>query len=283
MQLGWWHRCRKPRQRPPPRPNHLLDFWTVFAHNLFMSSYRSLDSIRLLLCGACLLYSACGGHSGLASSGAGGTTTIPSGGSTALATGGIAGGATTIPSGGSTTLATGGTGGVSAAGGSTGAPSCVGVICPSLPASCKKIVQDPGACCPTCTDTGCDPCADITCATGTHKETPVGACCPICVADPPDPCTQGQQNYAAFRTSMLDKVGTVKCQNSTDCVLLEENNACGVVCNVALPSSTADSFQSNLSSQATQDCATCPTPASVQCERMVPACMNGRCVAANPS
>ena len=114
---------------------------------------------------------------------------------------------------------------------------------------CKKIVQDPGACCPTCTDTGCDPCADLTCATGTHKETPVGACCPICVADPPDPCTQGQQNYAAFRASLLDKVGTVKCQNSTDCVLLQEDNACGVVCNVALPSSTADSFQYNLSSQ----------------------------------
>ena len=280
-----------------------LDFWTAFEHNLFMSSYSSLDSIRFLLCGACLLYSGCGGHSGLASGGTGGitanpsggtttlatggsvggATTIPSGGTTTLATGGSVGGATTIPSGGTTTLATGGSGGVSAAGGSTGVTSCVGVTCPSLPASCKKIVQDPGACCPICTDTGCDPCADITCATGTHKETPVGACCPICVTDPPDPCTQGQQNYAAFRASLLDKVGTVKCQNSTDCVLIQENNACGVVCNVALPSSAADSFPSNLSSQATQYCAACPKPAAVQCERMVPACMNGKCVAANPS
>jgi len=286
-----------------------------------MSTYRSLDFIRFLLCGGCLLYSACGGHSGLASGGSGGIITNPSGGTTTLATGGSGGGATSIPSGstttlatggsggittnpsggtttlatggagggatsilsgGVTTLATGGSGGVSTAGGSSGGPSCVGVACPSLPASCKKIVQDPGACCPTCTDTGCDPCADITCATGTHKETPAGACCPICVADPPDPCTQGQQNYASFRASLLDKVGTVKCQNSTDCVLLQENNACGIVCNVAVPSSTADSFQSNLSSQATQACATCPKPVAVQCERMVPACMNGKCVPANP-
>ena len=268
-----------------------------------MLSYRFLDSIQFLLCSACLLFSACGGNSGLASSGTGGITATPSGGTTTLASGGTGGSITTILTGGTITLASGGTsgsvttiltggttsvasggsGGVAAAGGSTGVSPCAGVICPSLPASCKKIVQDPGACCPTCTDTGCDPCADLICATGTHKETPAGACCPVCVDDPPDPCTQGQQNYAAFRATLLDKVGTVKCQNSTDCVLLQENNACDSVCNVALPSSTADSFESNLSSQATQACAACPKPVAVQCERMVPACMNGNCVAANPS
>ena len=363
-------RCRiktSRRPRPPKNPEHrarLPRFLDSFAHNYSMRSDRLFDSIGLLLCGACLFHSACGGHSGLAGGDAGGTnanplggatalatggtaggdtaipsggittlgtggaaggdTAIPSGGTTTFATGGTVGGATTIPSGGATTFATGGTvggattipsgggtglgtagdasagtsgiatggttgltssgtGGASAAGGSTGRPSCGGVACPSLPASCKKIVQDPSACCPTCTDTGCEPCADLTCATGTHKETPVGACCPVCVADPPDPCTQGQQNYAAFRVTMLDKVGTLKCQNSTDCTLLLENNACEVVCNVAVPATGADSFQSNLSSMATQNCAACPAPASVQCERMVAACMNGKCVAANPS
>ncbi len=87
--------CAGPMSRGTER--HFLDFWTAFEHNLFMFSYKSLDSIRFLLCGACLLYSGCAGRSGLASGGTGGTTANPSGGTTTFATGGSGGGATALP------------------------------------------------------------------------------------------------------------------------------------------------------------------------------------------
>jgi len=233
-----------------------------------------------------------GGATAISSGGAtkvasGGTTAISSGGTTSIATGGVAGrasgGASGTASGGTTGGASGGTGGASSTGGSTSPAACTGVICPSLPASCRMVIQDPTACCPICTDTGCDPCAAITCGVGTHQETLAGACCPTCVPDPPDPCTQGRQSYATARASMLEKYSSTKCQNSSDCTLLLESNACVVACNVALPSQIANSYQSNLASMAASGCATCPTPPPAQCEQMVPACMNGKCVAANPS
>lgn len=163
------------------------------------------------------------------------------------------------------------------------APSCNTVVCPSIPSSCKKIVQDPNACCPACTDTGCDPCPNLVCTSGTHLETAVGACCPTCVPDPPDACTQGQQSYASMRASMLTKYSSGGCKNSSDCVLVSENNLCAWNCNIPLPSTMSSSFVSNLSSAAQSECATCPTPAAPSCERMIPACVDGKCVAANPS
>jgi hypothetical protein len=228
-----------------------------------------------------------GGTTSVASGGAGGATAIPSGGTKGPATGGTAGhalaGASGTATGGTTNLPSGSTGGVPATGGSSGTLACDGVICQSLPASCKMIVQAPDACCPVCTDTGCDPCPEIACGAGMHKETAVGACCPTCLADPPDPCTQGQQSYAALRAQLLDKYSSSTCKNSTDCNLVFESNACTAICNVPLPTGLVNSYQTNLESTAKNACATCPTPAPAQCELLLPACMNGKCVAANPS
>jgi hypothetical protein len=163
-----------------------------------------------------------------------------------------------------------------------GAPSCAKVVCPSLPSACKKIVQDPNACCPTCTDTGCGLCPDLACPSGMHLETAVGACCPTCVPDPPDACMQGQQSYASMRASMLTKYSSSGCRNSSECVLVTENNLCAWNCNIPLPSVMSSSFVDNLSSAALSGCATCAAPAVPACERMIPACVNGTCVAANP-
>jgi len=162
------------------------------------------------------------------------------------------------------------------------APSCDAVVCPSIPSSCTRIVQDPNACCPTCTDTGCASCPDLACGSGTHLETAVGACCPTCVPDPPDACTQGQQSYASMRASMLTKYSSGGCKNSSDCVLLLENNLCVWNCNIPLPSAMSSSFLSNLTSAAQSECATCAAPTASSCERMIPACVNGNCVAVNP-
>jgi cysteine-rich repeat protein len=192
------------------------------------------------------------------------------------------GGATVTSTGGASVTPTGGTTGI-ATGGAGGAVSCTTVVCPSIPSSCKKIVQDSSACCPVCTDTGCDPCPDLACASGTHSETAVGACCPTCVADPPDACTQGQQSYAVIRISMLTKYSSSVCQNSSECVLVSENNLCVWNCDISLLSTTSSSFVSNLSSNAQSLCATCSTPATPSCEQLIPACVNGSCVAVNPS
>jgi hypothetical protein len=194
---------------------------------------------------------------------------------------GAAGGAIGASSVGGAALA-GGTTGASATGGASGTLSCATVVCPSIPTSCKRIIQAPGACCPTCTDTGCDPCPSLACDAGTHSETAAGACCPACVDDPPDACTTGQQSYASLRKSMIDKYSSSGCKNSSDCVLVPENNLCVWNCDIPLPSSMSSSFLSNLTQNAQTFCATCPTPPTALCEQMIAACVNGKCVAVNP-
>jgi len=216
------------------------------------------------------------GGAGVAATGGAGVATTGGAGVTGIGGAGVTG------IGGAGVTGTGGAG-AAATGGAGGALSCSTVVCPSIPSSCKKIVQDPSACCPACTDTGCDPCPDLTCTSGTHLETAVGACCPTCVADPPNACTQGQESYASMRASMLTKYSSLGCKNSSDCVLVAENNLCVWNCNIPLPSTMSSSFVSNLSSAAQSGCATCPTPAAPSCEQMVPACVNGKCIAANPS
>ena len=170
--------------------------------------------------------------------------------------------------------------GGSSAGSSGSMPAlpCSKVNCPSIPTSCKRIVQAADACCPTCLDTGCDVCPALDCAEGTHSETVLGDCCPSCVADPPDACATGQQVYADVRAMLLDKYGSSGCSNSTDCTLVSEDNACSVACNVALPLSSAHNYLPNLDSLAT-GCATCEPPGEVDCNAQAAACVNGRCVA----
>ncbi len=280
------------------------------------------SSVRFILGGAWLLCGACGGQSQLDSNNAnlggtaaetggtagsdatggagpeasGGAGVAGTGGSIAIATGGsvavATGGSGFAGTGGNAAVATGGfwvTAGTGGAGGSGGlattggAPPCSTVVCPSIPSSCKKIIQDPGACCPTCTDTGCDACAPVTCATGKHAETAAGACCPTCVDDPPDACTVGQQNYASIRASMIDKYSSSGCKNSADCVLVPENNLCAWNCDIALPSLMSNSLVSNLTQSAQSGCATCPTPTAPLCEPMLAACVNSQCVAVNSS
>jgi hypothetical protein len=86
-----------------------------------------------------------------------------------------------------------------------------------------------------------------------------------------------------MRKSMIDKYSYNGCKNSSDCVLVPENNLCAWNCDIPLPSTMSSSFVSNLTQTAQSSCATCPTPAPVLCEQMVAACVNGKCVAANPS
>jgi hypothetical protein len=218
-----------------------------------VSKWRSGEVPRLLLSVA-LLLAACGGeseHHGKPTSDSGATSGM------------------------STTGGAGGSAGSSVANG--GALPCSKVTCPSIPTSCKRIVQAADACCPTCLDTGCDVCAALDCAEGTHSETVPGDCCPSCVADPPDACATGQQVYADVRAMLLDKYGSSGCSNSTDCTLVSENNACSVACSVVLPLSTAHNFVANLESLAA-GCATCPPAGEVDCKAQAAACVNGRCV-----
>ena len=220
---------------------------------------------------------ATGGAIGAGASSSGG---YPAGGAAGAAKGGAAG--ATLAFGGAAGAIRGGAGGrvgTGGAGGAGGTQSCSGVVCSPIPSSCKKLVQEPGACCPTCTDTGCGPCPALTCPTGTHQELLAGDCCPSCVTNPTDPCLQGKQDYATVRQQMFDKYTSSGCKNSSDCTLVLESNACAQVCNVALPTIMASSFPSNLRSVAATDCATCPVQAPITCDAMTPACVNGKCVA----
>lgn len=172
--------------------------------------------------------------------------------------------------------------GASGFGGSGGAQSCTGIICAPIPSSCRKLIQDPAACCPTCVDTGCGLCAPLTCPVGTHQETVKGDCCPSCVANPPDQCTRGQKDYANTRQQMFEKYSSSGCRNSPDCTLVLESNACAYVCNVPLPKALSSSFTSGLQQLGATNCATCSAPTKTTCESLIPACLNGKCVGASP-
>ncbi len=224
------------------------------------------------------------GGAGGSSLGHGGTLPSDTGGSSAVggdsSVGGSSAGSGAV--GGDSSV--GGSGGSNDKGGDAGSSgsrpvsACGNVTCPAIPTSCKRIVQEPDACCPTCLDTGCDVCPAVDCAEGTHSETVPGDCCPSCVADPPDACATGQTTYADVRAALLEKYGSSGCSNSSDCTLVSEYNACNVACAVALPVPTAVNFTSNLDALG-KDCATCPAPAEIDCEAQVAACVNGRCVA----
>lgn len=164
-----------------------------------------------------------------------------------------------------------------------GPPNCNNVNCPSIPSSCKHLVQSPGDCCPTCTDTGCDACPPIDCQPGTHSETAQGACCPSCVADPPDACMSGQMTYRQLRGLLLHDGTPTDCKNSSECSLVTEDNVCAFVCNVPVTKVYAPSFISNLTQHAPELCATCTAPVHIDCSPKAAACLNGICVAAEPA
>jgi hypothetical protein len=199
-------------------------------------------------------HSETGGVYGTTTWGSGGVASM-TGGVSAIGYGGVAGFAAT------------------AVGGSSA--RCANVTCPSIPNSCRRLVQDPNSCCPTCLDTGCDACPELTCDAGTHSEVATGACCPTCVDDPLDPCVSDQKAYANMCASMLEKYSYNGCSNSSDCTLVVEDNACAFACNIPLPTSTARYFTDN----PTIMCSTCPAPTRVPCENQVPACVNKKCVA----
>jgi hypothetical protein len=201
---------------------------------------------------------AVGGSDG-ALAGNAGTTSVSDGGATSA--GGTAGGALEDAGG----------------AGSNQMPGCAKVTCPAIPNSCRKFAQDPNDCCPTCLDTGCEACPAIKCREGTHPETVPGDCCPSCVTDPPDACAEGRKTYAELRQELLDKYRASGCQNSADCALVLEDDACAYGCNVALPSSTSGYLVPNLNEAASR-CSSCEPPARQTCENQLPSCVNGQCV-----
>jgi len=217
------------------------------------------------------------GATGGASAGTGGSQ----GGTSSHENGGDTSNAGTAELGGSGGTDVAGKGGADAAGtGGSSDTHCKGVICEALPNTCKKIVQKPDDCCPTCPDTGCDKCPDLECGDGTHPETAAGDCCPSCVEDPPDACAQGLATYAQIRDQLIDKYGSSGCNNSSECGLVQTDNACEFACAVALPSSTLQSYASNMENAAL-GCSSCP-PAEVPpmlCDPVIAACVNGHCTA----
>lgn len=252
---------------------------------LALPSSSRFPHLGYLLVGASIALGACAGRSS-SHSDDGGTGNIggtAAGGTTGGTSSGSAGTSGTGKGGGA---ALGGTGG-SGVGGTTdpgkgGTAGCANEVCPSIPNTCKKLVQAPGECCPLCLDTGCpSDCEEPACKEGQHVETLPGDCCPTCVADPPDACETGQELYADMKEALLEKYGSSSCKNSSECTIVYELNACAATCGVALPASTAESYTSNLDHYAA-GCETCDPPWPAPCPASVAACLNGKCVATGP-
>jgi len=107
-----------------------------------------------------------------------------------------------------------------------------------------------------------------------------GDCCPSCVPEPPDACEKGRAAYVDLRAQLVDKYGSITCNSSAECALVQEDNLYQFACPIALPSSTTESFKSNIQ-QAEVSCSSCRLTdrAPILCETVIAACVNGRCTA----
>ncbi len=240
-----------------------------------------LRNVRWQLLASVCLVAACGGKSASDSrTGTGGGPNDATGGSTTTAggTGDAAIGGDTSTGGSSRA----GTGGSEDGSGTGGTSTCQGVACAPIPNTCKKIVQEPDACCASCLDTGCDACPDLVCDTGSHAATTPGDCCPTCQPDPPDSCTVARDDYKTLRSALIEKYGSSGCMNSADCALAPESNACTTSCGVPLPRLTVNDFETN-TMNAARDCSTCPPPPDLDCALVLAACVNGKCTLAAPT
>jgi hypothetical protein len=282
--------------------------WPTGRFEGMLASMPHLFAVTRLLLGASLVLGACAGRSSSHDEGDGGTGntsgTTASGGSSGAADnkGGSSGaadnkGGSTASGGSSASGPTGGSdvggttdpgiggtgvGGTTGKAGTGGTLNCANVSCPSIPNSCKKLVQPPDECCPVCLDTGCqEECTDPGCKEGEHLETIPGDCCPTCAADPPDACATGQEIYANLKDALIEKYGSSGCKNSSECTIVYEYNACASTCGVPLPSSTAQSYSDNLNNYAA-GCETCPQPPPILCPAAAAACLNGKCVITSP-
>jgi len=185
-----------------------------------------------------------------------------------------------------------GAAGVSGTAGSTGAAGSkadAGACGPCPAPDCKpgymSVVDPSVSCCPLCRPIPCGPaaCGTITCAPGTHPETPPGGCCPVCTPGATaESCKQGLANYDGLRAALLEKYNSTPCHTDTDCTLVDEDNACVSRCGVAFPTILANSAMSNLDSAAKMDCAGCPPPLKPPCILQIAVCSNGQCTTALP-
>ncbi len=208
----------------------------------------------------------------------GGANVVQQGGTTGVTS---SGGVSAVLQGGMTGITS--SGGVAAVGGAMALPTCSKVVCPVLPSTCTLVVQPANECCATCLSNPCPTCGAIFCEAGTHAETLLGECCAQCVTDPPNACEEGQTSYASLRSQLIEKYSSVKCNNSAECEIVTENNACAWTCGNPIAITMVNNLKSNLDSNAAQQCASCAAPPPVMCEKMVPACFNGKCVAASPN
>lgn len=260
---------------------------------------RAIREVGCALACAALLSSACAGKAEQKGNGQSSAAGSSVGGSDISGGGSVAGaGAVPVDDGGATAMADAGAagnsdGGAIASGGRGGAGAsghggsgpvvrCDKVVCPAIPTTCKHLVQGVNDCCPTCTDSGCETCAELNCEAGTHSESKATDCCPSCVADPPDVCIEGHKAYDGLREILLDKYTSVPgCKNSAECAIVNEDTACGFTCNIPLPASTSNSFVTNMQSVGQHYCTTCEAPVQVACDPVTAACLNGKCVAAD--
>ncbi|HEY5958876.1 MAG TPA: hypothetical protein VIV60_20085, partial [Polyangiaceae bacterium] len=160
--------------------------------------------------------------------------------------------------------------------------NCGHVTRPAIPSICTKFVQPDGECCPKCAYNPCEACEVLTCAVGRHLQTLAGDCCPSCVVDPPSACEKGLANYARDREMMVDKYSTSGCTHRSDCTIVAESNLCAWTCGIPLPLDGVRFLNDNLLSRADATCSSCSQPPPILCEQAVPACVNGKCVAASP-
>jgi hypothetical protein len=227
----------------------------------------------LALCAS--LANACGGRS--ASDGSGVGSPGSSGAPDSSHAGASRGGAGTVGTSGAPAA------GASASGasgdGASGAPDMCGVVeCPNIgcPVNTAPVVQ-PGACCPICQST-CKP-ACVPCPVDTHPVMVAGACCPSCESSLPPPlsCESGKMMYAASRAQMLDKYSH-GCATDQDCVAMAPSNRCEPGCAyAALLGIEVDNFNSNLKSDADNECVNCPMQPFPECGPPIPVCLGGAC------
>jgi len=245
---------------------------------------RPISKQRLFTLGSLItavaLVGACGGRAviedssgGGASAGThssnGGTSSAHGGGSSFSGSFGVSGGSTSFA--GSPSVA-----GATSSGGCSGAYSCPAIACEGN----RVPVRLPGQCCPVCQLLCPGSCIPTMCPDGYVAAKMPDNCCPVCI--PNVSCEEGRMAYQASKDMLASKYA-FGCRLDSDCVAVSPTNSCETGCSyTAISESALTSWQSNLDSFASMDCASCaaggPPPPIPPCEPPPPPrCLAGQC------
>ncbi len=128
----------------------------------------------------------------------------------------------------------------------------------------------------------CGACSPLDCGAGMmNAEVPSCACPYYCVPDPS--CFRASDLYQAIHDTIIAQPENSACNADSDCVAIQETNACASCYFDVVAKSRVEAVQQALAAEAQEDCGHCPTEAQAcSPNEAQPVCSGGTCLNFSP-